>query len=53
MGAPPKVIWLQIGNAGTAAVELLLRREFKRICKFETNTDESLLVLNLFTRPYL
>jgi predicted nuclease of predicted toxin-antitoxin system len=46
-GAPPKIIWLRAGNAGTAAIDALLRREQPRIVAFERNTDESLLVLSL------
>lgn len=46
-GMPPKVIGLQIGNAGTDAVEGLLRRERARIYIFAENVEESLLVLKL------
>ena len=46
-GAPPKIIWLSIGNAGTSSVETLLRNNAKRIQEFFNNTDESLLVLEL------
>ena len=30
-GAPPKVVWLDVGNAGTEAIEGLLRRERERV----------------------
>ncbi len=46
-GMPPKVIWLQIGNAGTDEIESLIRREFLRITAFEEDTEEALLVLKL------
>ena len=46
-GMPPKVIWRQIGNAGTDVIESLIRREFVRITAFEEDTEEALLVLKL------
>ena len=33
-GAPPKVVWLRIGNARTGAVEALIRREHGAIRDF-------------------
>lgn len=46
-GAPPKVIWLSVGNAGTSAIRQLLLDSVNRIEAFVTNPEESLLVLNL------
>jgi len=46
-GSPPKVIWLQIGNAGTNVIEGLIRKEMSRIRNFESDREEALLVLNL------
>jgi predicted nuclease of predicted toxin-antitoxin system len=46
-GMPPKVIWLQIGNAGTDMVEALIRRESNRINSFQNDTEEALLILTL------
>ena len=46
-GAPPKIIWLRVGNASTPAIEGLLRREQPRVLAFGLNADESLLVLSL------
>ncbi len=46
-GMPPKVIWLQIGNAGTDTVESLIRRESRRIQFFQNDTEEALLILKL------
>ena len=34
-GQPPKVIWLDVGNAGTAAIAELLRSERERVERFE------------------
>ena len=48
-GLPPKVIWLQIGNAGTAQIEALLRKEFNRIKTFEEDAEEALLILKMST----
>jgi predicted nuclease of predicted toxin-antitoxin system len=45
--SPPKIIWLRAGNAGTPAIEGLIRREQPRILTLELNADESLLVLSL------
>ena len=46
-GQPPKVIWLNIGNASTDAVIELLSRQIERVRVFLTNPEESLLVLEL------
>jgi predicted nuclease of predicted toxin-antitoxin system len=44
-GAPPKVIWLSVGNAGTLTIAELLREQRARIAAFETDTESSLLVI--------
>jgi predicted nuclease of predicted toxin-antitoxin system len=46
-GSPPKVIWLDVGNAGTREIELLLRRERQRIEQFVQAPDVSLLILSI------
>ena len=46
-GAPPKVIWLSIGNAGTEAILRFLRIQRAEIQAFEADTEASLLVLPL------
>ena len=46
-GAPPKVIWLSVGNAGTDAISRLLRESHARIATFVANEEESLLILEL------
>ena len=46
-GAPPKVIWLRVGNAGTMIIEEVLRREQPRIGAFGLEAEASLLVLSL------
>jgi predicted nuclease of predicted toxin-antitoxin system len=44
-GAPPKIVWLQVGNAGTAAIADLLRREAARLREFEGEAESALLIL--------
>ena len=46
-GSPPKVVWLQVGNAGTAAIASMLARERARVETFEGQPESSLLVLSL------
>jgi predicted nuclease of predicted toxin-antitoxin system len=46
-GPPPKVIRLDIGNAGTAMIVDLLRRERQRVEDFDTQTEASLLILSI------
>ena len=45
LGAPPKVIWIQLGNCTTNQIENLLRNHFKVIEDFEQ--DPSLRLLRL------
>lgn len=46
-GAPPKVIWLEVGNAGTDAIRDLLAGRFIRLEAFERDPQASLLILDL------
>lgn len=45
-GAPPKVLWLRVGNCSTAVVREVLQRNSDRIAQFEK--DPSRAVLSLF-----
>jgi predicted nuclease of predicted toxin-antitoxin system len=45
-GAPPKVIWLRAGNAGTNAVAALVNRSALRIRRFLGEPDSSFLVIS-------
>ena len=45
LGAPPKVIWLSVGNAGTDAIASLLRENRERISRFIGEAEEGLLIL--------
>ena len=44
-GAPPKVVWLQVGNARTAAIAALLREEAGRLRAFDGEGESSLLII--------
>lgn len=44
VGAPPKVIWLRVGNCRTAAVEMLLRNSEQTLTRF-AGGEESCLML--------
>jgi predicted nuclease of predicted toxin-antitoxin system len=46
-GAPPKVVWINVGNAGTSIILKLLLDSVARIKEFEADLQESLLILNL------
>ena len=44
-GPPPKVVWLVVGNAGTAVIADLLLRNRARIVAFTEDPDDALLTL--------
>lgn len=44
-GAPPKVIWLTVGNCSTAEVEQCLRMRREEIETFASEPDTALLVI--------
>lgn len=46
-GAPPKVIWLSVGNAGTDAILRFLQSQRVAIQAFDADAEASLLVLTL------
>jgi predicted nuclease of predicted toxin-antitoxin system len=46
-GFPPKIIWLDVGNAGTVAIAGLLRGERERIDRFEKQEETSVLILSI------
>jgi predicted nuclease of predicted toxin-antitoxin system len=46
-GFPPKIIWLDIGNAGTSEIIGLSRTERGRVEKFAMDEESSLLVLSV------
>ena len=44
-GAPPKVIWLSVGNSGTRQIEALLIATADIVLEFLDHPDENMLVL--------
>lgn len=44
---PPKVIWLDVGNAGTEQIAELPRLHRRHVGRFGSGGDESLLVLRI------
>jgi predicted nuclease of predicted toxin-antitoxin system len=44
-GAPPKVIWLRVGNGPTSVIEQLLATSLHTITEFCKSTEEALIVL--------
>jgi len=49
-GAPPKVVWLQVGNAGTTAIAELLRERAPRLRQFEREEESALLIVSVSRR---
>jgi predicted nuclease of predicted toxin-antitoxin system len=49
-GAPPKVVWLHVGNAGTTPIAELLREQAPRLRRFEDEGESALLILSLGRR---
>jgi predicted nuclease of predicted toxin-antitoxin system len=45
-GAPPKVVWLRLGNSNTRAVLDLLRASRRELEDFERHSDAAFLVLS-------
>ncbi|HEY2321239.1 MAG TPA: DUF5615 family PIN-like protein, partial [Thermoanaerobaculia bacterium] len=45
-GAPPKIVWLRMGNCSTRAVESVLRANFEKISALAEHTER--IVLELF-----
>lgn len=46
-GSPPKVVWLNVGNAGTAVILNLLRESCDEIARFVAAPEEALLIVTL------
>ena len=46
-GAPPEVVWLDVGNSGTSAISDLLRRERQRVEVFHSTEELSMLILSI------
>lgn len=48
-GAPPKVVWLRLGNCSTAEVTDVVRSSFEAIRTFHEDSELSCLELRRFT----
>jgi predicted nuclease of predicted toxin-antitoxin system len=46
-GAPPKIVWLSVGNAGTGVICQLLQTQLAQLVSFHNDSDAALLVLAL------
>lgn len=46
-GAPPKVVWLQVGNCSTSQIEQLLRRRYPAIESFSRNAESTFLIVRM------
>lgn len=46
LGAPPKVIWVRLGNCSTRAIEDLLRVHSAVIREFESDEEATFLILS-------
>lgn len=44
-GAPPKVVWVRLGNCTTADIAALLRLHHEDLRRFETHTEATFLAL--------
>jgi predicted nuclease of predicted toxin-antitoxin system len=44
-GAPPKVVWVQLGNCSTRDIEALLRARHADVLEFAGDRDSALLAL--------
>lgn len=51
LGAPPKVIWIRLGNCARAAVEKLLRDYSTAIHTFGQDEAQAILLLPLQRKP--
>lgn len=46
LGAPPKVVWLRVGNCPTGLIEKILGDRSVELHSFDTDPKQSLLVLS-------
>ena len=49
-GAPPKVIWLQVGNAGTSPIAELLQERADQLHRFDAEDESAVLILSMVRR---
>ena len=46
-GAPPKIIWLDVGTAGTNEIANLPSQSHQKVTRFGSQPDTSLLILSI------
>jgi predicted nuclease of predicted toxin-antitoxin system len=46
-GAPPKVVWVRLGNCTTADIEQALRRQQIDLLNFDANEEGAFLIIGL------
>jgi predicted nuclease of predicted toxin-antitoxin system len=46
-GAPPKVVWVRLGNCTTADIEHALRRHHTDLLNFDTNEEGAFLIVGI------
>ena len=46
-GAPPKVVWVRLGNCTTADIEQALRRNHTDLLHFEANEEGAFLIVGI------
>lgn len=46
-GAPPRVVWLQVGNCSTSQIEQLLRRRYPAIESFSRSAEPTFLIVRM------
>jgi len=50
-GPPPKVVYLQIGNCSTREIRELIESSIEEIERFQSDPEESILILSPSQRP--
>jgi predicted nuclease of predicted toxin-antitoxin system len=46
-GAPPKVVWVRLGNCTTADIEQALRRHHTDLLNFDANEEGAFLIVGI------
>ena len=46
-GAPPKVVWIRLGNCATADIEQALRRHHTDLLNFDANEEGAFLIVGI------
>ena len=46
-GAPPKVVWVRLGNSTTTDIELALRRHHTDLLKFNADEEGAFLIVGI------